>query len=263
MVPSAKGRYPARELSSESRTFTGAKRQSDDGCNHGVVDAEGVYSLIAAFDIVQRGQSFGRVLKVVFSLLATLIAPQYAHGAQCGGPKPSPPFSELAERGVEVRIADIAWTTDIINSCPSNRISGTIAAPDRLYLWMRLQGGDAAIAELKREGRYPLIHKWEISLGGAIMPVPGGADTEAEFYQTDSINVTRKLPGQRKVLAGETALKGDFDWRTWSYKRNLHPGGYYRVKILDQKKKPVPCAEQLDCDLCEGGIRCAVLIDLQ
>ncbi len=212
----------------------------------------------------EQPHSIKVAVKFFLFALAALIASTHAYSAECGGSKPSPPFSEVAKGGFEVRIADIAWSTNIINLCPRNRLSGTIDTPNRLYLWMRLQGGDAAINKLKREGRYPLKHVWEVSLGGTILPDPGDEeDIKTVFQQTDNINVTRKLPMQTKALKGEAKSKGTFDWRTWSGKKNLYPGGLYEVKILDQQNRPVPCSQQLHCDPCEGGIRCAVFIKLQ
>lgn len=105
-----------------------------------------------------------------------------------------------------------------------------------LYLWMRVTGGEAALAQLKEEGKLPIRHKW--FLERLIGTTPEGVTT-----MLDDINIPAGANRLLEQLQYEVNQRGFFDWRTWSMKEHIRRG-LWRVRVVYADGEPVLCGEQ-------------------
>lgn len=166
--------------------------------------------------------------------------------APCDGPDPLPDFSEGGALPI-IRIADVAFTLNVQNNCPTERLDIKINKPEKLYLWMRLEGGTNALNLLRRDGRLPLKHTW-------IARVASRRYTDGQ----EEISIADGIINDVRGLESEVRRMTVFDWRTNSAKSRLFTNASYLVEIRDNRNTPIPCADNLDCEPCDNGIKCGI-----
>jgi hypothetical protein len=192
---------------------------------------------------------FFSVISVVCVLVATSAR---GFSGPCSGPEPEPEFSQQSNLS-PIRVADASFARHILNNCPTKRLDAKSRRPSTLYLWTRIEGGLEAVAKLRRDGRLPIIHRWYALVGTEI---------HADGYE--NIEVAESMGADAEKLLREVNNRSVFDWRTQSYKEHLlFEHSSYRVEVRDQKGAPIPCADNIGCELCEDGIKCAVRLDIQ
>lgn len=132
--------------------------------------------------------------------------------------------------GVEVVAS--AWTGEVREREPV----GVLDAAQRrrpLALWTRLVGGQEALAQLKAEGKLPIVHRWS-------RLAPGLGQLPDRATVTDEVQVA---PDFKALIGGyevEVLRRGTFDWRLWSMKAAIDPG-HWRVDVLYADGTPVRC----------------------
>lgn len=116
----------------------------------------------------------------------------------------------------EVLAIDYAWTSEILDRDPKDRLHGTITISP-LNLWIKISGDEKALLRLSREG-LPLRHVWHYFGKSKVFKL--GDSTTTDEISTD-VAKSEALSGK---LMQEVRQKGKFDWRSWSRKENLYPG---------------------------------------
>lgn len=131
-----------------------------------------------------------------------------------------------------VEVVEFAWAARVVERNAEHRYQDRAPAGAPLYLWIRLRGDDDALDRLRDGGKLPIRHEWVNYVG----PDPD-IDT---LRPTDEIEVGGVREAVVDQVASEVALRGYFDWRTWSVKRNLRLGTH-AVKVVYADGSPVPC----------------------
>lgn len=142
------------------------------------------------------------------------------------------PATALAQ-SVELKVVDYACARQIVDRMPVEEIDcGTFDLPGPVYVWVRLRGGPAALGLLESGSGIVIRHKWLRFVG----PNPDietiDADEEIRAGTIDATLLSR--------LRQEVNTRGYFDWRTWSYKRNVRKSRY-AVLVLDRAYLTIPC----------------------
>lgn len=164
---------------------------------------------------------------MLFCLSSTLLSAQ-----QCGEQNIVPKFPKAS---APLQIADWAWTKTIQKSCPTQRLEKGQKQEAPVYLWMKIVGGKKALKTLRKKGRLSLRHIWIKE------------DEEGQVIKKEVVQLDKKgTKGILKKFSLELKTNQFFDWRTWSVKHNLSPG-LWRVQVVDNAGKPIPCVEGLDC----------------
>jgi hypothetical protein len=143
----------------------------------------------------------------------------------------------------DVRVAEYAWTSSVRGRDYTNRFEDSSAAPvAQIFFWTRLEGSNAALEALRRDGKLPIRHQWRRYVG-----------TIPDFDNATPLDEMPLDVGRQDVIHGlelELLGRGFFDWRTWSTKHVVRPG-FYTVRVLYADGGPVPClrhrALQPDC----------------
>ncbi|CAK8720829.1 hypothetical protein GMJAKD_10120 [Candidatus Electrothrix aarhusensis] len=152
----------------------------------------------------------------------------------CSGPLKAAPL---------VEIIDIKWCSSIATSedLEKNKEpvglheNGSIFSGPKLYLWMKVKGGQKALDQLRQGRRVDIIQRWKYQYYGA---------------QTDPIDVS--IEGKKlnediiSKLQQEINQRGYFDWRTWGTKDNLK-AAEYNVDVVNAFYSPLDCARLLSC----------------
>lgn len=134
-------------------------------------------------------------------------------------------------------VKQTAWTNHVDKKSRQVEKTYQNTAPVApLYLWMRVTGGEAALAQLKEEGKLPIRHKW--FLERLIGTTPEGVTT-----MLDDINIPAGANRLLEQLQYEVNQRGFFDWRTWSMKEHIRRG-LWRVRVVYADGEPVLCGQE-------------------
>lgn len=133
-----------------------------------------------------------------------------------------------------IEIADVAWAQDV------NKETRQPVAPiykttpgNRLVLWMKIKGSEAALNQLASQGKLPIRHKW---YRDSIM----GTEAEGVKTPTDEVEIPAAKQGVIDKLRDETRAMGYFTWRTWSSKEKTNRGTW-KVRVVYADNTPVLC----------------------
>jgi hypothetical protein len=142
--------------------------------------------------------------------------------------------------GDGLRVLDAAWTDVVIDRACGQRYV-EVAPRGSLVLWTRIAGSAGDIDALRRDRRLPIYHKWFHRADGSNQP------EDAETFQAPALEVPLDVGTVATVdpLQTEVAMRGFFDWRTWSVKHHV-PRGKWIVKVVDALNDPLRCGDG-DC----------------
>jgi hypothetical protein len=132
-----------------------------------------------------------------------------------------------------VSVAEAHWTSRIDDGGTYGRTLAHASANHPLYLWTRLKGTGAALAELRAKGKLPIRHQWTSSTGTLRIP-------SAVEVPTDAITLDVGRPESFDPLQLEVTSRGFFDWRTWSMKQRAFRG-LWVVSVVYANGEPVTC----------------------
>jgi hypothetical protein len=102
-----------------------------------------------------------------------------------------------------------------------------------LQLWLTIEGGQTAIAQLQAAGRLAIDVHWQRADKSA---GPGGPDLNTEL--------TIGRPGLASIFAGQVQRQGHFQWHLWSRKDALSPGQWI-VSLTYPDGTPVRCGQAM------------------
>ena len=112
------------------------------------------------------------------------------------------------------------------------RIGAAAAAaePGRpLYLWMTIEGGEAAVDRLRANGPIAIEVHWARAGAGPGAPA-----------LTTQLRIGRS--GLAPVFAGEVARQGHFEWHSWARKDSLS-AGQWTVSLTYPDGRPLMCGQ--------------------
>ena len=157
----------------------------------------------------------------------------------------SSPSKELKTPLIE--IADVAWAQDVNKETrqPVAPIYKTTTG-NRLVLWMKIKGSEAALNQLASQGKLPIRHKW---YRDSIM----GSEAEGVKTPTDEVEIPAAKRGVIDKLRDETRAMGYFTWRTWSSKEKTNRGTW-KVRVVYADNTPVLCGSASGAQPCEYKI---------
>lgn len=158
---------------------------------------------------------------------------------------PISPSKELKTSLIE--IADAIWTQDVNEETRQPVAAISKATPgNRLALWMKIRGSEAALNQLASQGKLPIRHKW---YRDSIM----GSEAEGVKTLTDEIEIPAAKHGVIDKLRNETRAMGFFTWRTWSSKEKTNRGTW-KVRVVYADNTPVLCGNASGAQPCEYKI---------
>ncbi|MDQ6961034.1 MAG: hypothetical protein Q9M28_00690 [Mariprofundaceae bacterium] len=145
-----------------------------------------------------------------------------------------------------LEIIDLAWCSGISshqNLQESNKPigfyrSGHAPKHAKLYLWMKVQGGQKALDRLKDGKSLRIVQKWQ----------------RLVHFQTKTerikVSIGKKSLSQQTLrrLQHEVNERGYFDWRTWDSKKNFD-AKKYTVSFSGYKRKQLDCQDSLNCPM--------------
>jgi hypothetical protein len=155
---------------------------------------------------------------------------------------PSPPViapasggTSLAESGGTASLAVVKWSFSA-GSPPDQSGGGPLVATAGrpLYLSLTVQGGEAAVDQLRTGGGIPIVVHWTRAGANA---AKGAPDLTSELTIGDR--------GIASALAGEVEHRGHFDWHTWTRKDTLSPG-QWGVSLTYPDGQPVMCGQSAE-----------------
>jgi hypothetical protein len=149
--------------------------------------------------------------------------------------------ADVPELGLRVKSAKLCEIVDE-NRDPINEFK----QPDKVLkgpvsLWTVLSGDEKTLHQLRRRGLLPIQHRWYRAATFAVVPVAVEEFDDGEPIRVGTIHHLAKL-------GAEVAMKGAFDWRTWSCKRALLPGTYL-VKVVFSDGTPVIDLNGRSCEV--------------
>ena len=158
---------------------------------------------------------------------------------------PIAPSKELETPLIE--IADAVWTQDVNKETRQPVAAITKASPgNRLVLWMKIKGSEAALNQLASQGKLPIRHKW---YRDSIM----GSEAEGVKTPTDEIEIPAAKHGVIDKLRNEAQAMGFFTWRTWSLKEKAYRGTW-KVRVVYADNTMVLCGSASGPQACEYKI---------
>lgn len=98
-----------------------------------------------------------------------------------------------------------------------------------LYLWLTLDGGQAAIDRMRAGGKVAIQVHWASENPNSHAPA-----------LTTSLDVGR--PDIAATLAGQVAKTGHFEWHSWTRKDSLSPGRW-TVSLTGPDGQPITCGQ--------------------
>lgn len=105
--------------------------------------------------------------------------------------------------------------------------TATVGRP--LYVWMVLDGGEAAVDQLKNGSQVSIQVHWT-------------NDNAASKAPALTSNLTVGRPDIAATLAGQVAKTGHFQWHSWTRKDVLSPG-HWTVSLTDPSGQPISCGQ--------------------
>lgn len=159
------------------------------------------------------------------------------------------PLSDAAAQDDPVlTVREAVWTPAVKERQYTTRLVGeTKNAP--LYLWTRLEGDNAALAMLEKEGKLPILHVWKRYVAHT---KDGPEMIEPENEHQISLGIGGQQGKIIEDIKNEIALRGGrFDWRTWSTPLSVQPGKWI-VDVTYSDRQPVYC----------GGSICQYVINV-
>ena len=146
-----------------------------------------------------------------------------------------------------IEIADVVWTRDVNQETKQPVAAMSRAnAGNRLVLWMKIKGSEAALNQLASQGKLPIRHKW---YRDSIM----GSGAEGVKTPTDEIEIPAAKRGVIDKLRSEARAMGFFTWRTWSFKDKTYRGTW-KVRVVYADNTPVLCSSDSGPHACEYRI---------
>ena len=146
-------------------------------------------------------------------------------------PQPAP-----TQGGISVSAWRFSQTRPSGSAPPAEAQSASAGRP--LYLWLTLDGGQAAIDKLRGGGKVAVQVRWTSESPAAHAPA-----------LTSSLDIGR--PDLAATLQGEVAKTGHFQWHSWTRKDSLSPG-HWTVSLTGPDGQPVAC----------GAAPCQLSIDV-
>lgn len=135
-------------------------------------------------------------------------------------------------------VAAWTWSAAVQNRQPVGRLTSARQGQP-LYLWVRFEGGRAALEYLQKQGKLPIVAQWFwYPLDTPI------ADTAGEFIDPVNLSVGRK--DKLRSLEQELGARGWFDWTTWTVKHNT-AAGYWNVRLVYSDNTLVRCQNGVPC----------------
>jgi hypothetical protein len=107
--------------------------------------------------------------------------------------------------------------------------AGEVAAGQPLYLWMTIEGSEAALERLSASGPIPVDVHW-------IRAAPNMAPGAPNLTTRLTIGRAQLAP----LLAGEIRRQGFFAWHSWTRKDSLSPGAW-TVSLTYPDGQPLMC----------------------
>ncbi|MBF0353968.1 MAG: DUF2914 domain-containing protein [Alphaproteobacteria bacterium] len=130
-------------------------------------------------------------------------------------------------------IKEAVWTSGVSEMKYTDRL-GERTQQRGISLWTLVEGDQASLDLLEKQGKFPLRHSWKHYLG-AIPDLETLIPRDAISLGVGKAELINDLRMEAKMRGGR------FDWRTWSSKKNLEPGNWI-VEILYKDGTPVACA---------------------
>jgi hypothetical protein len=99
-----------------------------------------------------------------------------------------------------------------------------------LYLWLKLDGGERALDDIRDSGALTIEVHWTRANG----PSPAAPNLVTDLSIGD--------PGLLARLQGEVRRRGYFQWHSWAEKATMSPGEW-TVSLTYTDGRPVACSE--------------------
>lgn len=163
------------------------------------------------------------------------------------GQLPSPTSSSAtvppAEPNGTASLAIVKWSIGADREGNQNGSAPIVArAGQPLYLRLTVQGGQAAVDQLRADGGIPIVVHWVRDDATAAPGAPG---------LTSELTIGHR--GLASALAGEVEQQGRFDWHTWTSKSTLSPG-QWSVSVTYPDGQPLTCGQSSSAQPCRFSI---------
>jgi hypothetical protein len=130
-----------------------------------------------------------------------------------------------------LEVTQWSWTgPDGSAGGPQQRPTFDEAPGGPLYLWLRLNGGEKAVDDIRANGALTIEVHWTRASG----PSLAAPNLVTELSIGD--------PGVLRRLEREVRQRGYFEWHSWAEKDTLSPGRWI-VSLTYPSGQPVSCGE--------------------
>lgn len=144
--------------------------------------------------------------------------------------------------GSAIVVTEFAWT-NAVNSDKNFDKKYTERGPTApIVFWTRVQAERDMLDTFKKQGRFPIWHKWYVNCGATFR-------FDRALDPTDVVDLGVPIDRLLHQVESEVNSRGYFDWRTWSRKERVS-SCQYTVRVVDNSNTILYCKEiEKDCEL--------------